>query len=449
MGFLDSAGIPPVLPPFFPMPAFAPLPFAPPQRHARASFTGRAGTFLWLLVSGVFLQLVTFGFYRFWLVTDLRRHLWSHTQVDGDALEYTGRGRELLIGFLFALAILGPVFFIYFFISIEAERLKAFLSLPLYLFLYLFGQFATYRARRYRLTRTIWRGVRFWMQGSGWNYAFRAFGWGIVVSLTLGLALPWREASMERYKMQNTFYGDLQGSFVATGWQFFKRGWWIWVLGLILLVSYVALIAVIAVSGAASLTPGSSTLSPDRTNLAKALPAISSVFGLLLILSPIFYAKFKAIEMQWWAGGIRFGDLAVKSTLRGRSLLWLYVKLAFFLSLTLMVLGILFSVLGFAGLRMFDPGALDILGSGSSEHGRQWGEKNAIPILVAGGFAYLLMLMALGTVQRFFLQRDFWRIAVNSVSLTHLEAADAVAARGDAVSGFGEGLADGLDVAGF
>ena len=34
-------------------------------------------------------------------------------------------------------------------------------------FFFMFGQFAVYRARRYRLTRTIWRGLRFWMTGSG------------------------------------------------------------------------------------------------------------------------------------------------------------------------------------------------------------------------------------------------------------------------------------------
>jgi uncharacterized membrane protein YjgN (DUF898 family) len=39
-----------------------------------------------------------------------RRHLWSNGSAGGDALEYTGTGRELLIGFLFALAILVPIF---------------------------------------------------------------------------------------------------------------------------------------------------------------------------------------------------------------------------------------------------------------------------------------------------------------------------------------------------
>ena len=56
------------------------------------------------------------------------------------------------------------------------------LCLWAFIFFIVFGQFALFRARRYRLTRTIWRGVRFWMTGSGWNYAFRWLGWGCLAA---------------------------------------------------------------------------------------------------------------------------------------------------------------------------------------------------------------------------------------------------------------------------
>ena len=81
----------------------------------------------------------------------------------------------------------------------------------------MFGQFAIYRARRYRLTRTVWRGVRFWMSGSGWAYAGRSLLWGLGTVVTLGLLLPWREAALERYKMRHSYYGDLQGGYEDTG----------------------------------------------------------------------------------------------------------------------------------------------------------------------------------------------------------------------------------------
>src|SRR5215470_9539572 len=193
---------------------------------APVQFTGGDGAFRRLVVRGAFLELVTFGFYRFWLTTDIRRHLWTHTEIDGDALEYTGRGKELLFGFLIAMAVLGPIFLVYFLIGLEAERIKAFASLPLYLFLLAFGQFAAYRARRYRLTRTVWRGLRFWMTGSGWSYAWRSVLWGLLLVPSLGFAYPWRMAALERYKLGHTLHGNLPGRFEATGWDLFKWAWW-------------------------------------------------------------------------------------------------------------------------------------------------------------------------------------------------------------------------------
>ncbi len=55
------------------------------------------------------LLLVTLGIYRFWLATDVRRFLWSNTEIAGDGLEYTGTARELLLGFLIAIALLVPI----------------------------------------------------------------------------------------------------------------------------------------------------------------------------------------------------------------------------------------------------------------------------------------------------------------------------------------------------
>src|SRR5882762_295038 len=155
--------------------------YPPPLPPVPAAFSGDRGEFFRLAARGAALELVTVGFYRFWLVTDIRRHLWSSTAVDGDAAEYTGKAKELLIGFLFALAIFAPMYLVYFLIGLEAERLQAFASAPLGLFFFLFAQFAIYRARRYRLTRTVWRGVRFWMTGSGWSYAWRAGLWTLLV----------------------------------------------------------------------------------------------------------------------------------------------------------------------------------------------------------------------------------------------------------------------------
>ena len=370
----------------------------PPLPPVSAMFTGKRGDFVRLTARGAALELVTAGFYRFWLATDIRRHLWSNTEVAGDAAEYTGRGKELLIGFLLAMAILVPIYLTYFLVTIEVERrFKAFATLPLIFAFYAFGQFAIYRARRYRLTRTVWRGVRFWMDGSGWAYAWRAMLWGLFVLVTLGLALPWREAALERYKMRHSYYGDLQGSFEGRGWEFFKQGWWLWLL-----------------------TP----------------------FALYFTIgAPFVYAGFKAVEWRWWLSGIRFGEVRPESTMSRGALIGLYWTAIGWIAL----LGVIF--LAYLGLSV----ALVVGASGMTF--RDFFQTKAfasnIPLLVLAGAGYLAFVLGINLVMRVVLMRDLWLKVLGTVRVHNIGAAANVTAKGELASALGEGFADGLDVAGF
>jgi uncharacterized membrane protein YjgN (DUF898 family) len=69
-------------------------------------FVGPEWAYWQLRIKGAALLLVTLGIYRFWLMTDVRRFLWSNTEIAGEMLEYDGLATELLLGFLFAIAIL-------------------------------------------------------------------------------------------------------------------------------------------------------------------------------------------------------------------------------------------------------------------------------------------------------------------------------------------------------
>jgi uncharacterized membrane protein YjgN (DUF898 family) len=361
------------------------------------AFSGNRREFFDLARRGAALELVTLGFYRFWLLTDIRRHLWSNTLVDGDAAEYTGRGKELLIGFLVALAILVPVYLGYFLIGLEAEHYQAFASIPLIAFFYLFGQFAIFRARRYRMTRTVWRGVRFWMTGSGWIYALQASLWGLLMILTLGLILPWRAAALERYKMRHSHYGDLQGSFEGRGWEFFKRGWWLWLL-----------------------TPIALYIIP---------------------VAPFVYAGYKAIEWRWWLSGIRFGEVRLESSLPKSALIGLYWKVIGWMAL----LGVVFAV--YLGLCAALVASMS--GEGLTEFFKTPDLMRSIPLLALMGLGYLVMALAMNVVMRVYLTRDLWVTVLGSVNISGIEAAANVAARGDLANALGEGFADGLDVGGF
>ncbi|HZP77644.1 MAG TPA: DUF898 family protein [Pseudolabrys sp.] len=391
-----------------------------PARSARVAFTGSRGDFFRLVRRGAMLELITAGFYRFWLATDMRRALWSGTSLEGDHAEYTGTGKELLIGFLFALAILAPIYFIYFLIGIEAERAKAFASIPLFLFFYAFSQFAIFRARRYRATRTVWRGVRFWMTGSGWAYSWRSCLWGLLILVTLGLALPWRESALERYKMRHLHYGDLQGSFEGTGWGLFKRGWWLWLL----------LFALVA------LPFGVVVAFPRHPGFA-GLPAV-----LLLIVGPFAYSAYKAMTWRWWASGIRFGEMRFESDLRAGALMGVYWATIGWTLLLMIADAIVVSVIFFV-----------VLPAATGHSGAQallfFARQHSYLMFAANLVNYLVFALCLGVVTRVYLLYGVWERVVTSATVHNLERADDVSARGDLASALGEGFADGLDVAGF
>lgn len=398
----------------------------------QVSFSGDRPVFRKLVMGGALLELVTFGFYRFWLATDIRRHLWSHTSVGGDPAEYTGWAKELLIGFLIAMAILVPVYLAYFLIGLEAERLQAFASIPLIVFFYLFTEFARYRARRYRLTRTLWRGLRFSMGGSGWSYSWRSGLWGLLVIVSLGLALPWRQAALERFKMRHTAYGSLQGRFEGTGGELFKQGWQLWLVALFT--------AFVLMTGMAS---------PILLNMTNS----TAVFGfiplwflalaavILVIAAPFVYAAFKAIEWRWWVSGLRFGEVRFKSELETEALfgrywsvigwsLLLMVLLALWMAGVFWMVGELFAIGGNAQQRMLFV----------SQH----------PAFLAGSVVgYLLIALLSGAILRLYLNRDVWALVAQSTVVHNLTAAADVAGQGDIAGAVGEGLADGLDVAGF
>jgi len=372
------------------------VPHVTQGRSARLKFTGKRGDFFRLVRRGAMLELITAGFYRFWLATGMRRMLWSGTLIEGDPAEYTGTARELLIGFLFAIAILAPIYLVYFLIGIEVERAKGFASLPLVLCFYAFGQFAIFRARRYRATRTVWRGVRFWMSGSGWAYSWRACLWGLLTIFSLGVALPWRESALERYKMRHLHYGDLPARFEGTGWDLFQRGWWLWLL------------------------------------------------SLPIVTIPFTYPAYQAIVWRWWVDGVRLGEVRFESDLRDGALMGLYWATIGWLFLIMLLDGLVVALIAFAAATVFRSGGHSG-GGGLLLFARQH------PYLLFGAniLNYLVIALCVGIAARVYLLRGVWERVVNSATAHHLEGADDVRARGNLVSALGEGFADGLDVAGF
>lgn len=164
-----------------------------------------------------FLRIVTLGIYHFWGKTQVRRDLWQATHLAKQPLEYTGTGKELFLGFLivfflFIIPLYGIIFaaaYVFGQTSVETLIIQ---YVIIFLMFFLIGV-AVYRSRRYRLSRTRWRGIRGTMTGSPWAFGWTYFWTTLLVPLTLGWIIPWRDAKLERTLVSETAFGDVNLEF--------------------------------------------------------------------------------------------------------------------------------------------------------------------------------------------------------------------------------------------
>ncbi|MGA7311956.1 MAG: DUF898 family protein [Pseudolabrys sp.] len=403
-------------------------------------FLGQRRSYWRLLIRGAVMLFVTLGIYRFWLVTDVRRFLWSNTEIAGEMLEYTGTALELLLGFLVAISLLIPVYSGIFLAALDLGILGKLSGVIAFAALGLLGQYAIYRARRYRLTRTIYRGLRFHQEGSAWGYAFRAVLWWTITALTFGLAYPFQVASLERYKMRNTFYGDLGGSFEGSGFALLLRGipmWFLVFAPLVLAVrgfvavDWKALVDALAQGGDDVM----SRIEGGNPGLGAAIVFAMLMAGASVTLAALLYPAFQAVMLRWWSSGLRFGDVEVRSSLRMRHVYAAYARFVGYAILFSIVMGLvgtfLFGVMGVAA----NLGKVDSAG-----------EIAATLALLVG---YVITALGFSTIYRATVLLSLWQLGMESLQLSGLAALEKVKARGRPSSALGEGLADALNVGGY
>lgn len=175
-------------------------------------FAGQRGRLFKLALGTSLLTILTVGFYRFWMKTRLRRYYWSSIRPGGTPLEYVGEPIEKLLGFLIAVVFLafyiGIVNLLLMFASFSlfagtpAAYALSFIGVIPILF------YAQYRARRYILGRTRWRGIRLGLDPGAWGYAWRALVHWAVTIVTLGVLWPRMTFWLEKYRTDRTYFGD-------------------------------------------------------------------------------------------------------------------------------------------------------------------------------------------------------------------------------------------------
>lgn len=182
------------------------------EEDSAFGFDGTWKEYAPIAFTNLLLTIVTLGIYRFWATTRTRSYLWSRTRFIDDRLEWTGTGKELFLGFLMVLLILGaPFLFLQFGVQALAMRgmtgVAGILSLAAFALIFYFIGVARFRALRYRLGRTYWHGIRGGSDDDGFGYGW-SYVWKTIAGyIPLGLLIPRAMMSLWNERWNHMSFG--------------------------------------------------------------------------------------------------------------------------------------------------------------------------------------------------------------------------------------------------
>jgi uncharacterized membrane protein YjgN (DUF898 family) len=288
------------------------------------TFHGTWQEFAAIAFPNLLLTIVTLGIYRFWATTREREYLWSQTEFIDERLEWAGRGMELFIGFLMVLLLIAlPFAFLQFgYIALQSRGYVAIAgilyALSLLLIFYL-GGVAQFRALRYRLSRTYWRGIRGGSEDNGLVFGFSYIWKTIAGYIPLFLMIPWSMTSLWNERWNKMSFGPYQFSSNADWTPLMKRYLLAYLIPFIIVIGAVIVGFSIGISTENGEQPSGAAIG---SAIALGVFAVLAFYVLLPLAALAFYSKFYREAV----GKLRLGDLEFE--FKARTPDWLLFGLA-------------------------------------------------------------------------------------------------------------------------
>lgn len=250
-----------------------------------------------------FLSIITLGIYSFWGRTEVRRRIWSSVRLDGEPLAYTGTGKELFLGFLFAMLIVFlPVFVA---LTVAAVVLGpnsagyVVVTLIVYALFFLLMGVAIYRAQRYRLTRTEWRGIRGGLSGSATSYAWHWIWTGLLIGPTLGWIVPWRANRLQQHMTRDTTFGHKNFGYEGSASGLYGPFAVLWIGGIVV---FIAVLGVITLINPSSMPlPGQQPRPPSPWQVVTTLLVILFAITLMSVVGAWYRSRTFNV-FAWYTG---------------------------------------------------------------------------------------------------------------------------------------------------
>ena len=285
---------------------------------------------LWVAVSNAILNVITLTIYRFWGRTRVRRHVWSCVHINGEPLEYTGTGTKLFLGALIVFGVLGlPIALVYLVITLRfgpGHPALAGLNFMVFLLVALLWGMAVYRARRYRLSRTLWRGIRSTLAGSSMSYSLLYFGAQILRFVTLGWSTPAMDINLQERVFGDMRFGTMPFRFSGPAGPLYPRYAISWFIAIAVFVVAIVLIgaAIVTFFGTAitdflRIFDQTSPQPPTQETIWKLIAIVYAGVAVLIaawLIQSLVWAFYSAREMNVFAAYTTIDQARFK---RGRS----------------------------------------------------------------------------------------------------------------------------------
>jgi uncharacterized membrane protein YjgN (DUF898 family) len=308
-------------------PGASELPPGLPAVPAQVPFEhrGRVRELLAISLLNLLLKLLTLGVYHFWAKTRVRRYVWSHTAFFGEAFEYSGRGLELLLGYVIAMAVLVPLVAALNVLPLLAAQLpwlSILGSVAVYPVLAFLTGFATFSARRYLLSRTRWRSIRFGLTGRARDHGLQTLLYGLLAMVTGGLYVPFMRNRLTAHLVGNAWFGSERFRYEGPDDVLLRR----YLLAGALMLGGVlawALLIGVSVPFAARYVRG-----VEPAALLRLLPVLVGVVAGLLVLPSLWIAWlwYKAGELRHFVAYTRLSEVRFTLELSTGRYVWLYVS---------------------------------------------------------------------------------------------------------------------------
>jgi len=289
----------------------------------RISWVEPPGSFVGLSLLNALLRVLTLGIYHFWGKTEVRQRIWSAVRIDGEPLEYRGTGSELFKGFIIIFLVVLVPFSL---LSVLPTLLGAtfardsFVQFLIFMAGLVFVGLGMFRARRYRLSRTRWRGIRGGLSGNSGSFAWTYVWTTILIPFTLGWIVPWRAARLQSALFNETQFGDKWFTFTGQSGPLYARYWLVWVSAIVLyFAAFIGIFIVLAAGHDWPPPPGMPMPPPSGWQTA-AMTAI--ILGAFLIFAMI-RAWYSSRMFNYFASQTKYQGCGFSLRTTVPSLVWL------------------------------------------------------------------------------------------------------------------------------